>query len=149
MVISGMTGGFNNTLDEKGRVSFPARLKSGFSGDILVMTRGFENCLYLFPPDDWKLFEEKVLNTQMPMRDALKMQRHFLGWAAEAEIDKSGRIAIPQSLRDYAGLNRDVCIMGIGKRIEIWDADIYRETQGEKDDGQELLDIAEKYQLSF
>jgi MraZ protein len=144
-----LSGGFNNTLDEKGRVTFPARLKSGFSGDTLVMTRGFEKCLYLFPPDQWKSFEEKLENPPVMSKDWRKMQRHVLGWATESEIDKSGRLAIPQSLREYAFLNRDVIIMGLGKRIEIWDTEVYRETQGEKEEGLELESIAEKFGLLF
>jgi MraZ protein len=144
-----LSGGFNNTLDNKGRVTFPARLKEGFFGDTLVVTRGIEKCLYLFPPERWKEFEEELENPPLMSKDWRKMQRHFLGWATESEIDKSGRLAIPQSLRDYASLTRGVIIMGLGKRIEIWDEDVYRELQGEKDVGQGLEDIAEKFGLLF
>ncbi|MDR2468718.1 MAG: division/cell wall cluster transcriptional repressor MraZ [Spirochaetaceae bacterium] len=142
-----LNGGFNNTLDEKGRVSFPARLKNGFSGDVLVITRGIEKCLYLFPPLEWKDFEEKLENPAAMSKDWRKMQRHFLGWATETEIDKSGRLAIPQSLREYAALGRNVIVMGLGKRIEIWDAALYKTAQGENDDS--LEDIAERYGLVF
>ncbi|MDR2481932.1 MAG: division/cell wall cluster transcriptional repressor MraZ [Spirochaetaceae bacterium] len=144
-----LSGGFNNTLDDKGRVNFPARLRGGFSGDILVITRGLEKCLYLFPPPAWKDFEEKLEQPAFMSRDWRKIQRHFLGWATESEIDKSGRLTIPQSLREYASLTHDVIVMGLGKRVEIWDAVIYKETQGEKDGGQELEDIAEKCGLLF
>jgi MraZ protein len=144
-----LSGGFYNTLDDKGRVSFPARLKSDFSGDRLVMTRGIEKCLYLFPPELWKEFEQKLENPSVMSKDWRKMQRHFLGWATEADIDKSGRLAIPQSLREYAGFSRDVIIMGLGRRIEVWDAGFYKETQGETDDGRGLEDIAESSGLLF
>lgn len=144
-----LSGGFNNTLDEKGRVNFPARLKNGFSGDTLIMTRGIERCLYLFPPSAWKDFEEKLENPALLSRDWRKIQRHFLGWATEVEIDRSSRLAIPQSLREYAGLSREVIVMGLGKRVEIWDSALYREAQGEKDDGHELEEIAERCGLVF
>jgi MraZ protein len=126
-----LSGGYNNTLDEKGRVTFPIRLKNGFSGDTLVITKGFEKCLYLYPPDAWKEIAEKLENPPKMNRDLRDLQRKFLGWATEAEIDKSGRLAIPMSLREYASLSRDVFIMGLGKRIEIWDASVYKE--GESD----------------
>ena len=142
-----LNGGFFNTLDEKGRVSFPARLRNGFSGDTLIITRGIENCLYLFPPDAWKEFEEKLENPGQMSRDWRKLQRHFLGWAAESEIDKSSRLAIPQSLREYARLSRDVVVMGLGRRIELWDLALYNESQDEKDDS--LEDIADRYGLRF
>lgn len=141
-----MNGGFNNTLDEKGRVTFPARLKNGFSGDVLVITRGLEPCLYLFPLKAWKEFAARLENPQAASRDWRRLQRHFLGWAVEAEIDKSGRLAIPQSLRDYAGLTRDVIVMGVGRRVELWDAERYRAAQGKEDN---LEDIAERYGFIF
>jgi MraZ protein len=144
-----LSGGYNNTLDEKGRVSFPARLKSAFQGDSLVITRGTEKCLYLFPPDHWKDFAAKLENPEAMSKEWRIMQRHFLGWATEAEVDKSSRLAIPQSLREYAGLSRDVVIMGLGKRIEIWDAALYREAQGEADGGCALEEIVDKFGLIF
>ncbi|GMO14577.1 MAG: division/cell wall cluster transcriptional repressor MraZ [Spirochaetaceae bacterium] len=141
-----LSGGHNNTLDEKGRVAFPARLKAELSCNNLVITRGIEKCLYLFSPDSWREFESKLQNPEVMSRDWRKMQRHFLGWASEAEIDKSGRIAIPQSLREYAGLERDLIVMGLGRRIEIWDAVYYRQSQGEEEG---LDEIAERYGIGF
>lgn len=148
MALSGglLSGGYNNSLDDKGRLSFPARLRAGFSGDTLVITRGIERCLYLFPPSEWKEFAEKLEDPARMSSDRRKMQRHFLGWASEAEIDRSGRLSVPQSLREYAGLVRDVIVMGLGRRIEVWDAAVYRETQG----GLEALeDVAERCGLVF
>jgi MraZ protein len=144
-----LSGGYNNSLDEKGRVSFPARLKSGFQGESLVITRGTEKCLYLFPPEHWKDFAYKLENPEAMSKEWRIMQRHFLGWATEAEIDKSGRLAIPQSLREYAALSREVIIMGLGKRIEIWDAALYREAQGETDGVPALEEIVDKFGLIF
>jgi MraZ protein len=144
-----LSGGFNNTLDEKGRLSFPARLKSGFQGDILIVTRGIEKCLYLFPLEQWKEFAAKLENPEAMSKDWRRLQRHFLGWATEAEIDKSGRLAIPQSLREYASLTRDAVVMGLGKRVEVWDAAAYREVQGETDNGGGLEEIADRLGLLF
>jgi len=144
-----LNGSFNCTLDDKGRVNFPARLKSGFSGETLIVTRGLEKCLYLFPPEEWKEFQEKLENPSMMSRDWRKLQRLFLGGAVEAEIDKTGRLAIPQSLREYGGLVRELVIMGLGKRIEIWDAAVYKATQEGGADGETMEDIAERAGLLF
>jgi MraZ protein len=142
-----LNGGFINTLDDKGRLSFPARLRSGFSGDTLVITRGIDGCLWLYPPDIWKDFAEKWAEASSMRSDARKLQRHFLGWAAEAEIDKSSRLAIPQSLRDYAGLTRNCVVMGVGKRIEIWDEERYNRVNGcgPEDGGADISAIAEQF----
>lgn len=141
-----LSGGYINTLDEKGRVAFPARLKNELSGDNFVITRGIERCLYLFSSEAWRDFEERLQKSDAMSRDWRRMQRHFLGWASETVIDKSGRLAIPQSLREYAGLNREVIVMGLGRRIEIWDAERYREAQGGEDS---LDEIAERYGFGF
>ena len=142
-----LNGAFNNTLDEKGRLSFPSRLKCAFSGDALIITRGIEKCLYLFPLEAWKDFSEQLENPDVMSGDWRKLQRHFLGWAVEAEIDKSSRLGIPQSLREYASLTRDVIVMGLGRRIELWDSALYGETQGE--DSSVLEEIAERHSLVF
>jgi MraZ protein len=144
--ISLLNGGFVNTLDDKGRVTFPAKLRSGFSGDTLVITRGVDHCLWLYPPELWQDFAEKLSNASSMRADVRKMQRHFLGWAIEAEIDKSSRLAIPQSLRDYAGLSRNCVIMGVGKRIEIWDEERYKAANGDNGDTEaDIGTIAEQF----
>jgi MraZ protein len=128
-----MYGRVENTLDDKGRITFPARFKRDFPDDRVIITLGLDTCLWVYPPEVWREVAESL--EQLPMSDeVLKMQRHFLGSAAEAEIDRSGRIAIPQSLREYAGLSRDCLIMAMGRRLEIWDTAAYGAFFGKGDD---------------
>ncbi|MDR2900231.1 MAG: division/cell wall cluster transcriptional repressor MraZ [Treponema sp.] len=122
-----LTGEFNNTLDDKGRVSLPSRLRSGLSGNILVLTQGVDQCLWLLPPEQWKELSRKLMESTSPFQARSRLvQRRIIAPAQEVEIDKAGRIAIPQSLREFAGLSKDCVILGIDKYIEIWDADQYR-----------------------
>jgi MraZ protein len=122
-----LTGEFNNTLDDKGRVSLPSRLRSGLPGNILVLTQGVDDCLWLFPPEQWKELSRKLMESTSPFQAKSRMiQRRIIAPAQEVEIDKAGRIAVPQSLREFAGLSKDCVILGIDKYIEIWDAEKYR-----------------------
>jgi MraZ protein len=139
-----LNGGYFNTLDDKGRITFPAALQRALAGDKLVMTRGIEQCLWVYSPDKWREFAEKWEAASPMLKDVRKMQRHFLGWSAEAEIDKSSRLAIPQSLREYAGLKRDCVVIGVGHRVEIWDAAIYKAVN-EGEDGESLAVAAEQF----
>lgn len=123
-----LTGEFKNTLDEKGRLSLPARLRAELPGNILVMTQGVDRCLWLFSPEQWKILSRKLMEATSPFQARSRMvQRRIIAPAQEVEIDKAGRIAIPQSLREFAALNRECVILGIDKYIEVWDADQYRQ----------------------
>jgi MraZ protein len=122
-----LTGEFRNTLDEKGRISLPAKLRGELQGKEFVLTQGVDRCLWLFPPEQWNNLSKKFLEqTSLFAARARLMQRRILAPAQEIEVDKLGRIAIPQSLRDFAGLTKECVILGITKYIEIWDADEYR-----------------------
>jgi MraZ protein len=143
-----LNGGYFNTLDDKGRITFPAALQRSLASLSIVMTRGLEQCLWVYPPEKWHEFAEKWEKTSPMKKDARMLQRHFLGWAAEVEIDKSSRIAIPQSLREYAGLKRDCVIIGVGQRVEIWDAAIYKAVN-EGEDGESLALAAEQFSELF
>jgi MraZ protein len=141
-----MSGGFNNTIDAKGRLSFPIRLRDGFEGSALIITRGVDDCLWLYPPNVWEEFSAR-LNAASPMlKNVRKMQRHFLGWSTREEIDNSGRLPIPQSLRSYAHLEKDCVVMGLGKRIEVWDAARYEQyMEGVGSCEESLADVAEQF----
>ena len=138
-----LNGGFNSTLDDKGRFNFPSRLRESFSSDALVVTRGIDHCLWAYPPDKWQVFAEKLEAASAMKQDVRLLQRHFLGWAASVEFDKSGRVAIPQALREWANLKKECVVMGLGNRIEIWDGDCYKDYSGEAGDSEKLLAAAE------
>jgi MraZ protein len=131
-----LTGEFRNTLDEKGRLSLPARMRSELPGLNLVLTQGIDKCLWVFPPLQWQEFSQKLMSsTSLFQARSRLVQRRILAPAQEVEIDRLGRISIPQSLREWAGLSRECVILGISKYIEIWNAEEYKkyldENQGE------------------
>jgi MraZ protein len=122
-----LTGEFRNTLDEKGRISLPAKLRGELPGNSFVLTQGVDACLWLFPPEQWSALSKKLIeSTSLFSARARLVQRRILAPAQEVEVDKLGRIAIPQSLREFAGLSKDCVILGITKYIEIWDGEGYR-----------------------
>ena len=111
---------YNHSIDAKGRVIVPAKFREAL-GDEFVVTKGLDGCLFVFPKDEWKAFEEKLKSLPMSNKDARKFVRFLLAGAATVELDKQGRILIPTVLREFAGLEKDVVVVGVGSRVEIWD----------------------------
>ncbi len=123
-----LTGEYRNTLDEKGRLLFPAKLRSVLNENTLMITQGLDGCLWLYPPAEWKNFSEKLMQHASPFdAKSRSVLRHLIAPAQQADFDKSGRISIPQSLRTSASLSKDCVILGINKYIEIWDVAKYSE----------------------
>ncbi|MGL4982090.1 MAG: division/cell wall cluster transcriptional repressor MraZ [Treponemataceae bacterium] len=132
-----LTGEYRNTLDEKGRILFPSRLRNELSENILIATRGIDKCLWLFLPEEWKALCSKVMESaSLFNKQDRSVQRRFIAPAQEVEFDKTGRISVPQSLREYASLSKDCVILGVNKYIELWDASLYEA---------ELLDSEESF----
>ena len=120
------TGEYQHTLDEKGRVIIPARLREGL-GDTFMITRGLDRCLFIFHFDEWLKIEQKVKELPVTRSDARAFTRYFFSGAAEVEIDRQGRVLIPQNLRDYAGIEKEVMIIGVSDRVEVWSEEAWRE----------------------
>ncbi len=94
---------------------------------MVILTRGVENCLWLFPPEEWKTFSEKLIgSTSLFQEECEAIQRRMIAPAQEADIDKAGRIVIPQTLRDYADLKKECLILGLKKYMEIWSEASYQ-----------------------
>jgi MraZ protein len=120
-------GEYKVSLDEKGRLLIPSRIRSDVAGNLLVITRGIDQCLWLFPPEEWKAISEKLLGTTSIFQEkARMMHRHFIAPAQEVDIDKAGRITVPTTLREYGVLKKDCIVMGIMNHLEIWDEQVYR-----------------------
>jgi MraZ protein len=116
-----ITGEFRCSLDEKGRLLIPARMRTEIAGNEVILTRGVENCLWLFPPEEWKTFSENLIgSTSVFQEKARLIQRRMIAPAQETEIDRAGRIVIPQTLREYADLKKECLILGLKKYMEIW-----------------------------
>lgn len=132
-------GEYSHTIDTKGRMSVPAKFREEL-GESFVVTKGLDGCLFVYDMDEWKTFEEKLKSLPMTHKDTRKFTRFFLAGAALAEVDKQGRILLPAVLREFASITRDVVLLGVGNRIEIWSREIW-EAQGDFED---MDDIAER-----
>ncbi len=125
-------GEYNHSIDAKGRVIVPAKFRDNL-GEEFVITQGLDGCLFIFPNEEWQKFEEKLKTLPMANKEARKFIRFFLAGAANVEFDKQGRILIPPVLREFAGLSKDVVMVGVGSRAEIWDKDRWIETTSYED----------------
>ena len=113
-------GEYQHTVDPKGRVIVPSKLREGL-GDKFIVTKGLEACLFVYSQDEWSNLEAKLRTLPFTDKDVRAFVRFFFAGATECEVDKQGRILIPQNLRDHAGLDKDVYIIGVSTRVEIWD----------------------------
>lgn len=112
-------GEFNHSMDPKGRVSIPSKFREEL-GDLFYITKGLDNCLFIFPVEEWERFEEKLKALPLTNKNARAFVRLFFSGASECIFDKQGRILIPQVLREYAGIDHEAVIIGSGTRVEIW-----------------------------
>lgn len=123
-----LTGEYNNAIDEKGRLSFPAKLRTALNQNVVTITRGLNGCLWLFTADEWESFQTKIMSNASILNDRnLLVVRRLIAPAQEVEFDKNGRLSIPQSLRDVAGLEKECTVLGMAKYVEIWNASAYKE----------------------
>ena len=102
-----LMGEYNHTIDAKGRLIVPAKFREVL-GDEFVVTKGLDNCLFVYPNDEWQKFEEKLQTLPLTNKNARQFTRFFLAGAASVEVDKQGRILLPSVLREFAGLEKDV-----------------------------------------
>ncbi len=125
-------GEYNHTIDAKGRMIVPSKFRE-LLGEGFVVTKGLDGCLWVFPADEWDLFYEKLRSLPVTRKDARKFVREFMANADNPEIDKQGRILIPQNLRKAANLEKEVVLIGTGPRIEIWNKAAWDEALEEED----------------
>lgn len=119
-----LMGTYQHNIDPKGRVIMPAKFREEL-GSVFYITRGLDNCLSVLSKSDWDNLGEKL--RILPSSQTKDIQRFLFSGAAELEPDKQGRVLIPQPLRDYAGLTKDVVIIGTGVKAEIWDLERWNE----------------------
>ena len=118
-----MTGEYRHSLDSKGRVFIPARLREEI-GDVFYITLSMDKCLNVYSDENWGLFTQKV--NEMSFISQRKM-RPLFAHAVKCELDAQGRALIPQSLRDYAGLVKNVTVVGCNNHAEIWDSELWQD----------------------
>ena len=117
-------GEYQHTIDPKGRVIIPAKFRDTL-GESFVVTKGLDNCLFIYPNEEWQNLERKLRTLPLTSRDARAFTRFFFAGATEFQLDKQGRILIPSNLRGYANLDKDIVIIGVSTRIEIWSNDVW------------------------
>ena len=123
-----ITGEYAYSLDDKGRLMIPAKIRGEVTGNVLVLTRGIDRCLWLFPPEEWRAKSEQLLSsTSLYSQKDRMIQRRIVAPAQEVEIDRSGRIVIPPTLREYGGLRKDCIVLGMLTHMEVWDQEAYRD----------------------
>lgn len=119
-----LIGEYAHTIDQKGRIHFPARLRDDL-GESFVVTRGLDNCLNVYSLEEWKGLEESIRT--LPRSKRRDLERFFFAGAVEAQADKQGRIVIPNTLREYAHLEKNVIIVGVSDHAEIWNQTSWEE----------------------
>ena len=135
-----MTGEYRHSLDSKGRVFIPARLREEL-GDIFFITLSMDQCLSIYSNENWKIFTEKV--NAMSYISQRKM-RPLFAHAVKCELDAQGRVLIPQVLRDYAGLIKNVAVVGCNNHAEIWDSDQWSEINSLETSAENIAAVLEE-----
>ena len=120
------TGEYRHNLDAKGRLIIPAKFRDQL-GEEFTVTRSLDGCLAMYASTEWQALEDKLNELPMTNEKARSLKRFLLGSAATCELDKQGRILLPQVLRDRAGLDKDITLLGVGDHIEIWNTSTYEE----------------------
>jgi len=138
-----LLGEYEHTLDDKNRLTLPAKFRQAF-GEGVFVTRGFEGCLYAYRREDWtRLVESRLAPLDPLSKEARRMQRYMFSGAAEAQLDGQGRVMIPSALIDHAKLGREVVVAGVHDHLEIWDRAAWRlelaEVEGSAEDVAERL----------
>ncbi|HIT63663.1 MAG TPA: division/cell wall cluster transcriptional repressor MraZ [Candidatus Ventrimonas merdavium] len=120
-------GEYNHTVDAKGRLIVPSKFREQL-GDEFVVTKGLDGCLFVYENTEWKALEEKLHALPLTNANARKFSRFFLAGATTCEVDKQGRILLPAVLRDFAKIEKDAVLVGVGSRIEIWSRDVWNQS---------------------
>lgn len=128
--MSSFKGRYEYSVDSKGRVALPAKLRKNVSpaaNDTFILTRGFEQCLFVYPQDEWNKVEDSVRGLSPSNPQHRFFVRTLLQWATDVQLDGQSRVSIPQDLLKFSGIENEVLILGVMERIEIWNPKIYEQ----------------------
>lgn len=112
-------GEYQHSLDAKARITIPSKFREEL-GEKFVATKGLDNCIFLYPLQEWQEIEQKLSKLPLTRADVRSFVRFFFSGAAELEVDKQGRTVVPINLREYAEIEKDIVVIGVGSRIEVW-----------------------------
>ncbi len=137
-------GEYSHNLDDKFRLAIPVKFRRELE-EGAVITKGLDNCLFLYTKNEWNKLAEKLATLPFSQANSRAFARHMLSGAVEAEIDKQGRVVIPEYLRSFAGLKKSLIIAGLYSRVEIWDAESWNvyKTKTEKDSNEIAENISD------
>lgn len=133
-------GEYAHSLDDKGRVSIPAKFRTLLSQGV-VLTRGLDHCLWLYSQAEWKVLADKIAHLPLSQKKSRAFSRLMLAGAWDVELDSQGRVIIPEYLRQYAGIEKKAIIAGLYNRVEIWNETSWLKYKQETEQGSD--DIAE------
>lgn len=119
-------GEYQHSIDDKGRLIIPAKLRDSL-GTTFILTRGLDQCLFVYPMNEWEALEQKLKALPLMKADARAFTRFFFSGASECEWDKQGRVTIPSHLRSYAHLEKECMVIGVQNRVEIWSKDAWEQ----------------------
>jgi len=138
-------GEYEHTIDRKGRLILPSKFREVAKANFIekfFVTRGLDKCLFMFSEEEWKVQEAKFKALPFTKKETRKFNRVYFSGAVDIAVDSQGRFIVPQYLKDFAGIKRDVVIIGVANRIEIWSKDTWQEFYSQSRDSFE--DIAER-----
>ena len=136
-------GEYNHTLDPKNRIIVPAKIREEL-GESFIISVGMDGCLYLAKTEDWRAFAQRL--EELPFTaETRKIQRYFMRNSSECEPDKQGRILIPQNLKELAGLEKDIVMLGSGNKVELWS----KERLDGTDSDEPVEDIVERLSVDY
>jgi MraZ protein len=141
--MAGMTGEYQHNLDAKGRLFIPAKLREDL-GDVFFVTISMDRCLSAYSGENWEIFSAKV--NAMPYVKQRKMRPLFAN-AAKCELDAQGRVLLPQNLRDYAGLSKNVTVVGSNNHAEFWDSDTWQTVREEEITPENIAAVMEELEF--
>ena len=141
--MAGMTGEYQHSLDAKGRLFIPAKLREDL-GDVFYVTISMDKCLSAYSGESWQAFSDKV--NAMPYVKQRKM-RPLFAYATRCELDSQGRILLPQSLRDFAGLEKSVTVVGSNNHAEFWDSDSWQSVRLEEITPENIAAVMEELEF--
>ena len=134
-------GEYQHNIDDKGRLIIPAKFRDGL-GASFVATRGLDQCLFVFPQQEWSLLEQKLKSLSLMKSDARLFNRFLFSGATECELDKQGRVNLPRNLIEHAKLDKDCVIIGVSSRVEIWSKEVWTDYSRQSEES--FNEIAEK-----
>lgn len=119
-----LVGEYTHNIDDKGRLIIPRKLRA--VGNLFVASKGLDGCIFIFPKSEWEKFQEKLRTLPISNKNARTFTRFFLASAYECELDKQGRFILPDTLKEFAKIDKSVVVVGMDTRLEIWDQEIWK-----------------------